>query len=357
MANEQPQRTEISDLGEFKLIDRLTEPFASLNKSTVQGVGDDAAVLDDGGNATVLTNDLFVEGVHFDLMYFPLKHLGYKAVIANLSDVYAMNAKPEQITVSLAISNKFAVEALEEIYFGIRHACTEYNIDLVGGDTTSSLKGLMISVTAVGRAHQKELIFRHGAKESDLICVSGDLGAAFTGLQLLEREKQVFKENPEVQPNLEQKQHIVGRHLKPEARQDIIETFAREGIQPTSLIDVSDGLSSDLFHICEASELGCFIEEKDVPIHPETEEMAGKFNIAPITCALNGGEDYELLFTIPSHQANKIKQELDLTIIGSMVSKDKGYRMEAKGGNIFDLKAQGWDSFQDDQQNGSNGEE
>lgn len=346
MANQQPKRTEISELGEFKLIERLTKDFAPVNKSTLKAVGDDAAVIDYGGKATVVTNDLLVEGVHFDLMYFPLKHLGYKAIIANLSDIYAMNAKPEQITVSLAISNKYAVEALEEIYFGIRHACEQYEVDLVGGDTTSSLKGLVISVTAIGQAQQEDVIYRSGAQEGDLICVSGDLGGAFTGLQLLEREKQVFQENPQVQPDLEKKEHIVGRQLKPEARKDVFESFAREGIRPTSLIDVSDGLSSDLFHICEQSELGCFIEEKDVPIHPETEEMAGKFNIAPITCALNGGEDYELLFTIPRDQAAKIKQELDLTVIGKMVPQEEGYRMQARGGKVFDLKAQGWDSFQ-----------
>lgn len=353
MSNEQSRRTEISELGEFKLIERLTRQFAPVNRSTVKAVGDDAAVIDYGGKATVVTNDLLVEGVHFDLTYFPLKHLGYKAVIANLSDVYAMNAKPEQITVSLAISNKFAVEALDDIYFGVRHACEQYGVDLVGGDTTSSLKGLVISVTAIGQADEQDIIYRSGAREGNLICVSGDLGASFTGLQLLEREKQLFRENPEVQPDLEKKEYIVGRQLKPEARKDVFESFAREGIQPTSLIDVSDGLSSDLFHICEQSEIGCFIEEKDVPIHPETEEMAGKFNIAPITCALNGGEDYELLFTIPPGQANKITQELDLTIIGKMVDREEGHTMQARGGKIFDLKAQGWDSFQQDQQDGN----
>src|SRR5699024_10727525 len=288
--------TGIEKLGEFGLIDHLTENLPPLSEFTEKGVGDDAAVLRNKAAHTVISTDMLVEGIHFDLMYHPLKHLGYKSVVVNLSDIYAMNARPRQITVSVGISNRFSVEAMDELYKGIIAACEFYQVDLVGGDTTSSLSGLVISITAVGQADSADLVYRNGARPGDLIVTTGDLGGAYFGLQLLEREKKIFLENPEIQPDLENQDYLVGRLLKPEARKDIIEQFASKKILPTSMIDLSDGLASDLFHICDQSNTGAFIEEDLLPIAEESKTLGFQFNIDPTTAALNGGEDYELLF-------------------------------------------------------------
>lgn len=340
-----PQRTEIGELGEFGLIDRLTRGFKTQNPTSLKGVGDDAAVLACGEDALVVTTDLLAEGIHFDLMYTPLKHLGYKSVVVNLSDVCAMNAIPQQITVSMALSNRFSVEAVEEIYAGIRAACDRYQVDLVGGDTTSSRQGLVISVTALGRAKPAEVVFRSGARPGDLICITGDLGAAYLGLQLLEREKQVYLSNPGVQPDLEEQNYLIGRQLKPEARLDMVQTFGKNGILPTSMIDLSDGLASDLMHVCQQSKVGAFVEESGVPIHPDAQFMAIKFNLDPITCALSGGEDYELLFTIDPADVDKIKYLPDLYIAGEITEAKDGIKLHTKGGNIHDIRAQGWRHF------------
>ncbi len=345
MTGQKLQRTEISSLGEFGLIKVLTSRFRNINSSTVKAVGDDAAVIDTGNKYALVTTDLLAEGIHFDLMYCPLKHLGYKSVIVNLSDVYAMNGTPKQVLVSLAISNRFSVEALEELYEGIRHACERYGVDLAGGDTSSSVKGLIISVTAVGEVEKDKVVYRSTAREGDLLCVSGDLGGAYLGLQLLEREKQIYIENPQVQPDLENQQYLVGRQLKPEARKDIIELFAGKNILPTSMIDISDGLSSDLLHICTQSNAGCRLYEADIPISQEASEMAMKFHLDPTACALSGGEDYELLFTIKKEDREKFENEWDVTVIGDIVKKDSGMKLLSKGGNLHDLTAQGWDAF------------
>jgi thiamine-monophosphate kinase len=339
-------RTEINALGEFGLIKVLTAPFKNENESTLKGVGDDAAVIDCGnGNCKVVTTDMLVESIHFDLMYVPLKHLGYKSVVVNLSDIYAMNATPKQITVSIAISNRYSVEALEEIYEGIRHACKTYEVDLVGGDTTSSLKGLVISITAIGEAKTDEVIYRDGAGKGDLICVSGDLGAAYLGLQLLEREKRLFLEDSNTKPDLEDQQYLVGRQLKPEARKDIIAQLKESGVKPTAMIDVSDGLSSDMLHICTQSNVGCMIEEDEVPIMNDAFQKAIDFHLDPITCALNGGEDYELLFTVKKEDKAKIDLLPDVSIIGYITDAAEGYKLKTKGNNIHELKAQGWDAL------------
>ena len=337
-------RTELAALGEFGLIEHLTKPFKTVQANTLKGVGDDAAViaLPGGEEALVLTTDMLVEWIHFDLAYTPLKHLGYKSVVVNLSDIYAMNARPEQITVSLAVSNRFSVEALNELYEGIRLACEYYGVDLIGGDTTSSTKGLIISITALGRAKTSEIAYRSGAKAGDLLCASGDFGAAYVGLQLLEREKQVYMANKQMQPDLEDKQYIVGRILKPEARRDVQELFQNRGFKPTAMIDVSDGLSSDLRHICKASGLGAVVEEAAVAIHQETYHKALDFNLDPIVCALHGGEDYELLFTLDPKDVEKIRYELDIKIIGEMVPAEDGIKLHTKGGRLMDLPAQGW---------------
>ena len=303
----QPARTDVNTLGEFGLIEHLTQRFPLLNASTRKGIGDDAAVIDNGNFQTVVSTDMLVEGIHFDLMYTPLKHLGYKSVVVNLSDIYAMNARPQQITVSMALSNRFSVEALEELYEGIYLACERYGVDLIGGDTTSSNKGLIISVTAIGQGEKDKLVYRSGAKEGDLICITGDVGAAYLGLQILEREKQVYLSTPDVKPDLENEAYCVGRQLKPEARMDMIQQFDKAGIVPTSMIDVSDGVASELFHICRASGVGAFLEESGVPIHPDAQLLALKFKLDPITCALSGGEDYELLFTIKPEDVEKVK--------------------------------------------------
>lgn len=337
--------TEISALGEFGLIQRLTQRFSTQDDSTIKGVGDDAAVLDAGKQKVVVSTDLLVEGIHFDMMYTPLKHLGYKAVVVNLSDIYAMNARPKHITVSLAISSRFTVEALEEIYEGILHACKVYNVDLVGGDTTSSLKGLIISVTAVGYANEEKIVYRNGAKVGDLIAVSGDLGAAYLGLQLLEREKRIFLEDQNITPDLESEKYLVGRQLKPEARKDIIDFFEEMNLQPTAMIDVSDGISSDILHICSQSKVGCQIYEDEIPIVEETAERALTFNLDPTTCAMNGGEDYELLFTIDEADETKLVDVPGISIIGRIVEKEEGCLLVTKGGNRVAITAQGWNHF------------
>lgn len=336
----------INELGEFGLIERLTKRFRIQQNSTLKAVGDDAAVLDAQGKKVVMSTDLLVEGIHFDMMYTPLKHLGYKAVVVNLSDIYAMNAEPKQITVSLAVSSRFTVEALDEIYEGIFHACQHYGVDLVGGDTTSSQKGLIISVTAVGYADADKIVYRNGAKAGDLICVSGDLGAAYLGLQLLEREKKIFLENPEVPTDLENETYLVGRQLKPEARKDIIEQFAEFDIQPTSMIDVSDGLSSDILHICKQSNVGSELYEAALPISEEAYGRALKFNLDPTMCMLNGGEDYELLFTIDEADETKIANMPMVTIIGKITDQSEGCHLLSKSGNKHVLTAQGWKHFE-----------
>ena len=345
MTEQEQRRTEISQLGEFGLIKVLTNRFKNLNESTIRGVGDDAAVIDTGNKFTLVTTDLLIEGIHFDLMYTPLKHLGYKSIIANLSDIFAMNGTPRQVTVSLAISNRFSLEAVEDIYDGIRLACEKYNVDLIGGDTSSSVKGLFICVTAIGEVDKDKVTYRNTAKEGDLLCLSGDLGGAYLGLQLLEREKHIYLENPEVQPDLENQQYIVGRQLKPEARRDIIELLSAKDILPTSMIDVSDGLSSDLLHICTQSEVGCRLYEANIPISREANEMALKFHLDPTACALSGGEDYELLFTIKKEDKTKLDNEWDITIVGDIVKKTDGVKLLSKGGNLHDITAQGWDAF------------
>lgn len=343
---EEEARTEISELGEFGLINYLTKNIELLNESSKTGVGDDAAVIAfDEGKQTVLTTDLLIEGIHFDLMYVPMKHLGYKSIVVNLSDVYAMNAVPAQVLVSIALSNRFSLEAVHELYEGIYAACKKYNVDLVGGDTTSSQKGLIISVTAIGEADEEQVVFRSGAAENDLLCVTGDLGGAYLGLQLLEREKRLFLENPEVKPDLENQAYLVGRQLKPEARKDIIEQFENLKLKPTSMIDISDGLSSEILHLCKASDLGCALYENKIPISEEAYNMALKFNLDPTTCALSGGEDYELLFTVAQADFEKIKNNPDITIIGHMTAKEKGAVLITKGDHIHPLTAQGWNAL------------
>lgn len=343
----QPDRTDIAKLGEFGLIDHLTKGFPIDSAHTIQGVGDDAAVLKNVLGATLVATDMLVEGIHFDLMYQPLKHLGYKSVVVNLSDIYAMNARPHQITVSVGISNRFSVESMDELYAGIRAACDIYQVDLVGGDTTTSLSGLIISVTAIGQAMPEKIVYRNGAKPGDLLVTTGDLGAAYIGLQLLEREKKIFMENPAIQPDLEDQDYLVGRMLKPEARKDIFEELERKKLKPTSMIDVSDGLASELFHLCELSGVNGYIDEGMIPIAQETKEMAFKFNIDPTIAALNGGEDYELLFTVDPKDRPAVLRMADATIIGEITESGSGIVLHTKGGKIHALKAQGWQHFGD----------
>lgn len=335
-------QTALATLGEFGLIDRLTQTIQIQHKSTVKGVGDDAAVLSFEGKQIVVTTDLLTEGIHFNLMYVPLRHLGYKAVIVNLSDVFAMNAQPRQITVSLAISNKFSVEAIDELYSGIHLACEKYGVDLVGGDTTSSLTGLTISVTAIGEANKEDLVYRSGAQLNDLICVTGDLGGAYMGLQLLERENEVFKVNPKEQPKLEGYDYILERQLKPEARGDVISALKKLGVKPTAMIDISDGLSSEIMHICRSSKVGCSIYEEKVPMDYQTRKFADELSINPLVAALNGGEDYELLFTVPLADHDKIKLDPDITIIGHITEESTGTNMITGAGTAIALQAQGW---------------
>lgn len=339
------ERTEIASLGEFGLIDQLTKNNDITQAGTILSIGDDAAVIDNFGKQTVISTDMLVEGIHFDLMYTPLKHLGYKAVAVNVSDICAMMATPTHITLSIGISNRFSVEALEEFYDGVYAACEYYNVDLIGGDTTSSNKGFIISVTAIGEVVANKFVTRSGATKNDLICVSGDLGGAYVGLQLLEREKRIYLENPGVQPNLQNKAYITGRTLRPEARIDIVTWLQENNIVPTAMIDVSDGLSSEVLHICKQSDLGCVLYEEKIPIHTETKEMAIEFNIAPTTCALNGGEDYELLFTIKQEDYEKIAKNSDISVIGYMADKTEGTIFLTKQGNKHPLTAQGWNAF------------
>jgi thiamine-monophosphate kinase len=338
-------RTEISSLGEFGLIEHLTKNFEIQNASTIVSVGDDAAVIDHFGKQTVVTTDLLLEGVHFDLMYTPLKHLGYKAVVVNVSDVYAMNATPTHITMSIGISNKFSVEALNEFYEGVYLACEKYNVDLIGGDTSSSKKGFVISVTAIGEVPPNKFVKRSTAQKGDLICVTGDLGAAFLGLTILEREKKIYLENPQVQPDLEQEDYIIGRILKPEARKDVIQFFEENNIVPTSMMDVSDGLSSEALHICKQSNLGCRIYEEKLPIKEQTRNAAFKFGLDPTVCALNGGEDYELIFTLKQEDHDKITLNEEISVIGYMTEMAEGSKIITKAGNTFDITAQGWNAF------------
>jgi len=335
------ERTEISSLGEFGLIDHLTQNNETRNASTILSVGDDAAVIDHFGRQTVISSDLLLEGVHFDLSYTPLKHLGYKAVVVNVSDIYAMNATPTQIVLNIGFSNRFALESLDEFYDGVYAACAEYNVDLVGGDTTTSLRGFVISVTAIGEVVPDKYVKRSGAKSGDLICVSGELGGAFLGLTLLEREKRIFEETG-AQPDLEGQTYIVGRLLKPEARKDIIEYFAEENILPTSMIDISDGLSSELMHICKQSQLGCVLYEDKLPFADDMKEFAYKLKTDPTACALSGGEDYELLFTVPQTDYDQIKLNPSVSIIGYMTDEGEGKSLITRGGNKHALVAQGW---------------
>ncbi|MEZ4907749.1 MAG: thiamine-phosphate kinase [Saprospiraceae bacterium] len=342
---EESQRTEIDSLGEFPLIDRLTKDFKVKNESTTKGIGDDAAELNYEGFQTLVSTDLLIEGIHFDLSYFPLRHLGFKSVIVNLSDIYAMNGKPEQITVSIALSNRFSVEALEEIYFGIRTACESYGVDLIGGDTTTSKSGLIISITAIGKAKKNSIVYRNGAKPGDIICVSGDLGASYLGLQIMEREKALIKQDPNIKVDFENQKYLLQRFLMPEARKDIIENLNKHEILPTSMIDISDGLSSEIIHICNQSNTGAIINEEMVPISMEAKQMAIKFNIDPITTALSGGEDYELLFTINPKDEDKIKNLSEVSIIGEILEKENGIQLLTTGGKYHKIIAQGWRHF------------
>jgi thiamine-monophosphate kinase len=342
---ENSERTNIESLGEFGLIDHLTKQVKIKQKSTLKGIGDDAAVLDFDGKKTLVSTDMLLEGIHFDLAYTPLKHLGYKAVQVNLSDIYAMNGIATQVTVSIGISSKFPLEAVEELYEGIYLACEKFNVDLVGGDTTSSRQGLVISVTSLGYADEKDIVYRNTAEEGDLICVSGDLGGAYIGLQLLEREKLVYIENPNIQPDLEGKDYIIERQLKPEARKDIVELLKDIEIKPTSMIDISDGLASELLHICKQSNKGCNIYEDKIPLDPMTYETAREFNLDPTVCALSGGEDYELLFTIKQADYDKIKLQMDISIIGHITEASAGCNLVTKAGVVHALKAQGWNAF------------
>jgi thiamine-monophosphate kinase len=336
------QRTEIGSLGEFGLIEHLTKNIELKNASSILGVGDDAAVIDHFGKQTVITTDLLVEGIHFDLIYTPLKHLGYKSVIVNLSDIYAMNAIPTQIVLSLGISNKFSVEALDEFYEGVYAACEKYDVDLVGGDTTSSQKGFIISVTAIGEVAPDKFVKRSTAQKGDLICVSGDLGGAYAGLLFLEREKQIFLESPAVQPDLEGETYVIGKMLKPEARKDIIEFFEQNQLMPTAMMDISDGLSSEILHICKQSNLGCVLYEEKIPIHEEMKKAVYKFEMDPTACALSGGEDYELLFTIPQTEYEKLVLNEQISVIGYMTEPEKGSHIITKGGSKYPITAQGW---------------
>jgi len=338
--------TPLSHLGKFKLIEHLTQAFPINNESTIKGVGDDAAVLCFGSDEVVISTDLLVEGVHFDLAYMPLKHLGYKAVIVNLSDIFAMNAKATQITVSIAVSNRFPLEALEELYAGIQTACKFYNVDLVGGDTTSSNTGLLISITAIGKAIQNKVVYRNGAKPNDLLVVSGDLGGAYMGLQILEREKAVFEVNPNSQPDLESYSYIVERQLKPEARKDIVEILDALEVKPTSMIDISDGLSSEILHLCNQSGVGCDLYENKIPLDPQVISTCEEFNIDSTTVALNGGEDYELLFTISQEDYPKIKGNPNFTVVGYMKEKNEGVHLVTRAETKVALKAQGWKNFE-----------
>ena len=338
-------RTSLDQLGEFGLIHHITKHFKISHKTTVKAVGDDSAVLESSEKQTLITTDLLIEGVHFDLSYMPLKHLGYKAVVVNLSDVYAMNGAAEQITVSIAVSNRFPLEAIEELYAGIQLACETYQIDLIGGDTTSSTKGMLISVTAVGKANKEEVVYRNGANETDLIVVSGDLGAAYLGLQVLEREKQVFKVNPNNQPDLDNYTYLIERQLKPEARKDISSLLKDMDVKPTAMIDISDGLSSEIMHICSQSKVGCKIYEDKIPLDPQVISACEEFDIDSTMVALSGGEDYELLFTVPIADFDKVKGNPHLSVIGHITDQSAGLNLVTRAGQELELKAQGWNAL------------
>lgn len=344
---QEQKRTEISTLGEFGLINHLTANISTKNPESIYGIGDDAAVLQFNNQETLVTTDLLMEGVHFDLVYTPLKHLGYKSAIVNFSDIYAMNGTPKQITVSLAVSKRFCIEDLEQFYEGLQLACELHHVDIVGGDTTSSVTGLAISITCIGTANKEQIVYRNGAKETDLICVSGDLGAAYMGLQLLEREKAVFEGQQEINPDFSGKEYLLERQLKPEARKDIIEALAKENIHPTAMIDISDGLSSELMHICTQSKVGCRIYEERIPIDYQTAVMAEELNMNVTTCALNGGEDYELLFTIPLTDHDKVSNMEGIKVIGHITRAELGCGLITRDGQEFELKAQGWNPLKE----------
>ncbi len=345
LEDKNPQRTSLAQLGEFGLIDHLTRHFELQQSSTLKGIGDDAAVLDFADKKIVVSTDLLIEGVHFDLAYMPIKHLGYKAVVVNLSDICAMNAKPSQITVSLAVSNRFPLEAIEELYEGISLAAKQYKVDVIGGDTTSSQKGLILSITALGEATSEELVYRNGAKANDLLVVTGDLGAAYMGLQVLEREKQVFQVNPNAQPDLSTYAYLVERQLKPEARTDIRTLLHALEVKPTSMIDISDGLSSEIMHLCKQSGVGCNLYEDKLPLDPQFISTCEEFNIDSTTIAINGGEDYELLFTIDMNDFDKIKANPDLTVIGHMTQASEGIHLVTRANTKIPLKARGWNAL------------
>lgn len=338
-------RTEIKDYGEFGLIHHLTKNIELQNASSVLGVGDDAAVIDHFGKQTVVTTDLLIEGVHFDLSYTPLKHLGYKSVVVNLSDIYAMNATPTQITLSIGLSSRFSVEAIEEFYEGVYIACEEYGVDLIGGDTSASQKGFIISVTALGEVVPEKIVKRSTAQKGDLICCSGDLGGSYIGLLFLEREKKIYLEHPEIQPDLENESYVIGRLLKPKARKDIHQFLEDNDILPTSMMDISDGLSSELLHICEKSGVGCMIHEDKLPISEDSRNAAYKFEIDPTACALSGGEDYELLFTIKQADYDKLTLNEQISVIGYVTDAEEGAKIKTKGGNLHNITAQGWNAF------------
>lgn len=343
-----PQRTSLTALGEFGLIEHLTKNFTTTQKSTIKGVGDDAAVLDFNNKKTVVSTDLLVEGIHFDLSYMPLKHLGYKAIMVNLSDIYAMNANATQVTVSIAVSNRFPLEALEDLYEGIHLAAKTYNVDVIGGDTTSSKTGLLISVTALGEVLEEDITYRSGAKTNDLLLVTGDLGAAYLGFQILEREKQVFQANPNNQPDLEQYSYLVERQLKPEARKDIPALLKELEVSPTAMIDISDGLSSEILHLCKQSEVGCNLYEEKIPLDPQVISTCEEFNMDSTTIALNGGEDYELLFTVSQEDYPKIKANPNFSVIGHITDASEGVNLITRGNEKIELTAQGWNSLENE---------
>jgi thiamine-monophosphate kinase len=346
MFQEQARNTPLNQFGEFGLIKHLTEKIILNNKSSIKGVGDDAAIIrPDEGKDILTSTDLLVEGIHFDVSYTPMKHLGYKAAVVNFSDIYAMMGQPKQMLVSMAISSKYTVEAIEELYQGLLLACQYYNVDLIGGDTTSSVYGLNLSITVIGEVNKDKAVCRNTAQKGDLIVVSGDLGGAYMGLQILEREKAVFKDNPEIQPDLQGFDYIIERQLKPEARKDVVEKLNESGLRPTAMIDISDGLSSEIMHLCSQSGLGCKLYEDKIPIDPSTFNTAREFDLDPTTCAMNGGEDYELLFTVAQADYDKIKNDPDLTVIGYMTDASEAFVLVDKNGGVHELKAQGWKVF------------
>ncbi len=345
MLLESPERTELSEIGEFGLIDHLTQNVIPKNSSTVKGIGDDAAVIRNGNKLTLVSTDLLIEGVHFDLMYTPLKHLGYKAATVNISDIAAMNGIAKQLIVGISVSNRFSVEALDEFYEGLLMACKAYDVDLVGGDTTSSPKGLFISITVIGEAEENEVVYRNTAQVNNLVCVTGDLGGAYMGLLLLEREKATYKGNPDMQPDLEGYDYILERQLKPEARADIVRLLKEINVKPTSMIDISDGLGSEILHICKGSKTGCRLYESKIPIDPATISMAEEFSINPWTAALNGGEDYELLFTIDQKDFEKVRELPNVSVIGHITDESEGVAMVTVNETLIDINAQGWDAL------------